>query len=418
MTGKFQVPQDPYFSPDFLTFHKTSSVIPLEQDSRQYFFNWARNGLYHCLRAAKIQPDDTVLVPSYVCKVVPEAVQGFGAKVVYYRVTRQCGADFSDLESKLDSRTRALIAVHYFGFPQMAEDLRAFCNRRGLYFIEDCAHVLSSEHRGKPLGSFGDASVFSLRKFFPTFDGGKLVLNGPQGKLDLTWVVESRLYSLKAAKDLVDQWMAHSAHAIFRIPFTYLSSLARGLFSVLKSKPGSLALAVEKTNASFDLQLVNYPMSRLSSLVYAHSNVAKVVSRRRENYQLLSRELLSLAGVRFLFSDLPVGVCPWVLPVIFDGIEDACGKLREAGIPAVDWQGVRPNDLQLDAFPDADWLYRNVVFLPVHQNLTAEDLICITRVVKQVVESSALSEAFPPESSADATVEDHAEILRQGANQL
>lgn len=418
MARKFHVPQDPYFSLKSLTFRRVPSVTP-QEESRAYFFSWARNGIFHCLQAAKLRSNDSVLVPSYVCKVVPEAVQGFGARVIYYRVTPDCRIDFSDLACKLDNHARALIAVHYFGFPQMAAELRTFCDRHGLYFIEDCAHVLRSEHQGRPLGSFGDASVFSLRKFFPVFDGAKLILNRPQDELDLNWAIESPLYTLRAAKDLVDQWMDHTANPIFRVPFEYLSSLARRLLASVRSKPGSPALAVEKTDATFDIRLVNSPISRLSAMVYAHSDASEAVNKRKTNYQFLQKELLTLPRIRLLFPELPDGTCPWVFPVVFDGLEDACRKLRYAGIPAVDWQGVRPRDLPLDAFPDADWLYKNVVFLPVHQNLTAKDLLLITRVVKQVVQSagSVLPETLHPEPSADVTASERsAETLRQGTN--
>ena len=389
MTRKFQVPQEPRFSRDFFSFRNNpDQAIPAAKESRRFSLNWARNGIYHSLTAMKLLSGDAVLVPSYVCKTVPEAIHGFGARVVYYRVSKDCRIDFADLESRLDSRSRALIAVHYFGFPQLASDLRNFCDRHGLYFVEDCAHVLRSESEGKPLGSYGDASVFSLRKFLPLFDGAELILNRSQDELEIPWAAESLLYTLKSAKDLLDQWIGHSSNPALRIPFQYMSSLAR-LFAGLKSRPGSRALAVEKTDATFDLQLVGSPMSRLARMVYNHSDIPLVVRRRIANYQVLQRELLPVPGIRFLSSELPVGICPWVFPVIFNETPDACTALREQGIPARNWQGVRPTDLPQDAFPDSDFLYRNLVFLPVHQDLRATQMSQIAKAVKNVLRGQA-----------------------------
>src|SRR5277367_498651 len=374
VTRKTQVPQDPFLSCKFLRLRRTPNRASISQESQHYFFNWARNGIYHSLRAAKILPGDSVLVPSYVCKVVPEAIQGYGASVLYYRVAQNCSPDFSDLDNKLDRRTRALVAVHYFGFPQPVTELREFCDRHGLYFIEDCAHVLRTNGAGGQLGSFGDASVFSLRKFFPLYDGAELILNRSQDELQVNCAPESLLYTLKTVKDGADQLIAHSLGPIARAPFEYLMSRAKSIFAVLKTRSSSRALTTEKTDAAFDLQLVNLSMSGLSSLLYAHFDASKIEAQRRANFAFLRRELSSLPGLRFLYSELPAGVCPWVFPVIFGEQQDACQALRAEHIPASNWGGVRPLDLPLGAFPDADFLYRNLVFLPVHQNLTTEDL--------------------------------------------
>jgi perosamine synthetase len=398
VTKKFQVPRDPLLSLGFLSLRETAnqSTTP-ETDRRRHFFSWARNGIYHCLRAARLCSGDSVLVPSYICKAVPEAIQGYGAKVIYYSISKDCQPNFSDLADKIDARTRALIAVHYFGFPQPADDLREFCNRRELYFIEDCAHVLRSELGGRPLGSFGDASVFSLRKFFPLYDGAELILNRPQDELEINWTAESPLYTLKTAKDILDQVISRSTSPILQVPYEFLMmSLVRHAVGGFKSRPGLRALAVEKTDAAFDIQLVNLPMSRLSSMIYSHFDTSRIVSQRKANYSFLQRELLSLPGLRFLSAELPIGVCPWVFPVIFNEREDACRALREEGIPARNWEGVRPTDLPNDVFPGVDFLYRNLVFLPVHQDLTAEHLQRIVLAVKQVLEAPAPASAPAP----------------------
>jgi len=115
-----------------------------------------------------------VLVPAYICASAVEPIEAFGAKVVFYEVGRDCLPDVSDLEAKIDDRTRAVLAVHYFGFPCGIRQIRKICDRHGLSLIEDCAHVLRGEDGGQPLGTFGEASVFSWRKFLPLYDGGEL----------------------------------------------------------------------------------------------------------------------------------------------------------------------------------------------------------------------------------------------------
>jgi perosamine synthetase len=416
VTQERQIPQDPFLSRRFLRLRKQSDGSSAAQGaSRHYYFSWARNAIYHSLRVGGLVPGDAVLVPSYVCKVVPEAIRGYGADVLYYRIDRNCLPDLSDLAGRVGGRTRALLAVHYFGFPQPVAELREFCNLHGLYFIEDCAHVLRSQVNGKPLGTFGDASVFSLRKFFPMYDGAELLLNRPYDELNIECASESPLYTLKTLKDAADQIAAHSLNAAIRVPFEFLMSSAKRLFATLKAQPGSRALAAEKTDATFDAQLVNLPMSRWSSMLYLRFDTPEIVKQRRVNYEFLRRELASLPGVRF-FGELPETVCPWVLPVFLSEQPDACQALRAEQLPAANWEGVRPTDLPQGAYPDADFLYRHLIFLPVHQDLAIEDLQRIVQAVTRVSKSEAPIPEAANARSARFPV-GSTEILRQGSSQ-
>jgi perosamine synthetase len=381
---RFQLPQDQFLSWSFLSFHETGNLNPRPgTNTRRYLTFWARNAIYHSLRAAGLLPGDEVLVPAYVCRVVPEAVTGYGARAVFYHVGRNCHPDFSDLESKINTRTRAVIAVHYFGFPQPIGNYRELCTRRGLFLIEDCAHVLRSKLNGQLLGSFGDASVFSLRKFYPLYDGGELILNSANRELNIDWCRENALLTLKIAKDMVDQIAFRGNGLAIRIFRRLITWLKTSVVSLQRSTK-RVDLTVEKTSSTFDLGLINHPMSFLSRIIFNHSDALAIYEKRRANYLFLQRELDRLRTLRFLVETLPEEVCPWVFPLFFEGEPNACTTLRELGIPAVTWDGVRPSGLEWRLFPDEDLLYRGLIFLPVHQNLTAKDLRRIVDAVGKV----------------------------------
>ena len=384
-TSQFRIPQEPFLSRRFLS--PRNSSVRGWADAKgltRHFTFWARNAIYHSLRAAKVERGEEVLVPAYICKVVPEAIAGYGAKVVFYRIDRNCMPDFADIENKLSKRTRALVAVHFFGFPQPIERFVQFCRERNLFLIEDCSHVLNSEIDGTPLGSFGDVSIFSFRKFYPLYDGGELILNRPGAQLDVGWAKESPLFTLKVAKDFLDQIMGRATNPLLVFPYTLLESLKKPLRRAVNSSQSSNSLAIQKTDATFDPQLVNHRMSRLSRFVLNHSDSNEIAAKRRANYRELQERLAMVAGIQLLVPQLRDSVCPWVLPLTFEGVPDACQSLRQAGIPAVTWDGVRPGDLPCNAFPDAEFLYKNLVFLPVHQNLTQRDLDEIVLAVKTV----------------------------------
>src|SRR5207245_6549749 len=68
-----------------------------------------------------------------------------------------------------------LYLIHYVGFPGPVQELSVACRARRLLLIEDCAQALLSNCAERPLGSFGDVAIFSIRKTLPVPDGGALV---------------------------------------------------------------------------------------------------------------------------------------------------------------------------------------------------------------------------------------------------
>ena len=155
--------------------------------AQRHFSRFARIG---------IRPGQKILVPAYLCTAAIEPIEYFGAEMSFYTIRRNCSPDWSDLESKIRGNVRAILAVHYFGFPCEIERFCALRDQYNLFLIEDCAHVLDgvpSEHR---LGELGDFSVFSPRKYLPVFDGGTLRLNRPAPGFQIRWQFESPLFTL------------------------------------------------------------------------------------------------------------------------------------------------------------------------------------------------------------------------------
>ena len=75
----------------------------------------------------------------------------------------------------MTTRTRALYIIHPFGWPQQLTEIDAWRRARALLLVEDCALSLFSRLAdGSPIGTKGDASVFSLPKSLPMPDGGAI----------------------------------------------------------------------------------------------------------------------------------------------------------------------------------------------------------------------------------------------------
>ncbi len=367
-------------SPQFLTARAASAGGGLNgySDKRLALF-WARSAIFHGLSFLKMSPGDRVLVPSFICRAAVEPIIAFGAHVDFYRVRRDCRLDFEDIASKITSSTKALLAVHYFGFPQEMSRVQALCRQCRIFLIEDCAHVLEGHSDGRPLGSFGDVSVFSWKKFLPVYDGADLVLNTVAAEPVISWEREPPLFTIKVAKNLIEDASGWSTGQV-------LSSFTC-LVRESKLPPATAAasgLSATTDSDSFDPRLNRWPMSRLSRWVKAHSDIPAIVRARRDNYRYLQDRLMKIPGVSLLHPCLPDGACPWILPLVFDGVADAHLTLRQMGIPAVTWGGVRPLSLRSEAFPDTQFLYDNLVFLPVHQSLSRSDLDVVVETASKI----------------------------------
>lgn len=377
MTDKFKIRKDPWFSPRFWSL-KTGRELDEGIGTRLSHF-WARNGIFHGLRLMGVMPGDRVLVPSYICRAAVEPILAAGAGVDYYGVGRDCEIDLEDITRRITPTTRVLLAVHYFGFPQEIEKVQAFCSHRGLKLIEDCAHVFHGDVGGRPLGSFGDISVFSWRKFLPVYDGADLVLNTVKKETRVAWEDEPWLFTVKVAKNVLEGMLGCSIGGSLRRIASQLAHLRS-----TDSEGAFLPLAVTAGTDSFDVRVAHWQMSRLSRWIKAHADVPAIVEARRNHYRYLHERLLKIPRVRLLHAELPDGVCPWILPFMVDGIENVHLILRSMGIPAVTWGGVRPPQLKVGEYGEADVLYDHLVFLPVHQSLTWSDLDLMATCVSKV----------------------------------
>lgn len=66
------------------------------------------------------------------------------------------------LQTLINDRTRAVVLVHYGGYPARMREIMALTRSRGIVVIEDCAHALGSEYHGRRPGALGDIGCFSF----------------------------------------------------------------------------------------------------------------------------------------------------------------------------------------------------------------------------------------------------------------
>lgn len=157
-------------------------IRELEQDyknltGRKYALahNNGTAGLLAAFYALGLQPGDEVLVPSatFWASVVP--MLWLGAVPVFCESeTERMGIDPEDVRKKITDKTRAIMVVHLWGLPGKMTELFQIAKQHNLKIIEDASHAHGATWRGKPCGTLGDISVFSLQgdKLSPGGEGG------------------------------------------------------------------------------------------------------------------------------------------------------------------------------------------------------------------------------------------------------
>ena len=322
--------------------------------------------LHLALEAIGVGPGDEVLIPSLTFASTGEVVMHLGATPVLV----DCGSDFlidvSEVEQKITPRTKAIIPVHYGGHPCDMERILAIAKDYGLRVIEDAAHAIPARYGDCPIGSIGDITCFSFyaNKTITTGEGGMVTTN------DDELAERVRLMSLHGISK--DAWKRFSAEGSWYYEIT---------------APG-----------------YKYNMTDMAASLGIHQ-LAKA-------HQLWEQRSQVAARYDELFADTPEVMTPttelnvqnaWHLYVIRLAVEDLSisrndfiVKLNEAGIgTSVHYTPLHLHPLYREKFgyqpvdlPRATDLFDRIISIPIHPQLTEEDVDYVAGTVNRLVEEN------------------------------
>jgi len=126
-----------------------------------------------------IKEGDEVICPALTFAASVNCIKYVGATPVFCDVksNTDLNMDASKIESLLTRRTKAIIVMHYAGFPCDMDAIMDIAKRNNLFVIEDACHGPLSEYKGQKLGTIGDIGCFSFfsNKNISTGEGGMLV---------------------------------------------------------------------------------------------------------------------------------------------------------------------------------------------------------------------------------------------------
>ena len=314
--------------------------------------------LHLALQAAGVGQGDEVLVQSLTYVASFQAITATGAKPVACDIlaTTAC-IDLSDAARKITPKTKAIMPVHYAGGVGHLDDLYDFADSHGLRVIEDAAHAFGTNYKGQKVGAFGDIACFS-------FDGIKNITSGEGGcivtddQMVLKRIRDARLLGVENDTDKrfsgERSWDPDVHHQGWRY---HMSDIMAAI-----------------------------GITQLNNFQY-HKTRRQALAKRYVDY--LS-EVKSISIFRHDYDD----VVPHIFVIVLDEDIDRAGLIRfltEHGIPA----GIhyKPNHLLSyfssninENLPATDILYPRILTLPLHPELSFEEIATIVKLLKQGIE--------------------------------
>ncbi len=350
-------PKVAQFEEDFRNYRQASHAVAV---------NSCTAALHLSMLAAGLKPaDEVITTPMTFCATV-NAIIHAGLKPVLADVDPvTMNIDPSQIEKKLTNKTRAILPVHFAGRACDMDAVMAIAGEHHLKVIEDCAHAIETEYRGRKIGTLGDFGCFS---FYVT----KNIVTGEGGMV-----------------------LTHSAEDAARIKTLALHGMSKDAWKRFGDEGYKHYFVTE---CGF-----KYNMMDLQAAIGIHQlkRVESYWQRRQQIWQRYNKA----------FADLPIGLPADPEPqtrhayhlytILVD--EERCGITRDAFLNAMTAHNIgvgvhylsipehpyyqktfgwRPED-----YPNAMRIGRQTVSLPLSAKLTDKDAEDVVNAVVNIIES-------------------------------
>lgn len=203
-------------------------VAKFEQDFMRYkvakhaaALNSCTAALHLSILAAGIRPGDEVITtPMTFCATINAIIHAGATPVLADIDPKTMNIDPDEVEKRITPKTRAILPVHFAGRSCNMDALMDIAGRNNLKVIEDCAHAIETEYRGRKAGTFGDFGCFSfyVTKNVITGEGG-MVLAKKEEDIARIKVLGLHGMSKDAWKRFSDEGFKH--YAVVECGFKY-----------------------------------------------------------------------------------------------------------------------------------------------------------------------------------------------------
>lgn len=323
--------------------------------------------LHIALAAHNVGPGDEVIVPTMTFCATANVVAHLGARPVIVDVDSDGLATPAAIGRAITGRTRAIVPVHYGGQSCDMDDILELAASRQIPVIEDAAHAIGCEYKGKRIGAFGTATAFSFyaTKNMTTGEGGMITTQ------DAALAARMRQLSLHGMSR--DAWNRYGATGSW-----YYEVNEPGFKSNMTDMQASIGI---------------HQLRRLESFI----------ARRQELAALYRQTLSGLPGLLLPVERPDRNHVYHLFPVSVDSTLAACDRsaliqfLRDHNVGAsVHFIPLHRHPYYQQAaaepaatFPVADRLFDGLLSLPLYPGMSDDDVHYVSSLVRQAVTSPA-----------------------------
>ncbi|MBI4706596.1 MAG: DegT/DnrJ/EryC1/StrS family aminotransferase [Candidatus Omnitrophica bacterium] len=190
-----------YLKDIFSIFSKETNTDTLENHFKAYLkipytqITYSGTAAFYLILETikKLSPRKTVIIPAFICPLVPLAIKRAGLVVKVCDIQKDnFNFNYDELRKMCENNTDilAIVPTHLAGIPVDMDKTVEIAHKNGIYIIEDCAQSLGAEYKGKKIGTIGDFAFFSLcrGKGLTVYEGGVITTHNPEygAKIDAT----------------------------------------------------------------------------------------------------------------------------------------------------------------------------------------------------------------------------------------
>ena len=357
-------------------------------------FDSGRSGFYAILKCLGVKDYDEVILQAFTTVALPNIILWCGAKPVYADIDeRTYNVNADKIEEKITGKTKAIVIQHTFGNPADMDRIMEIAKKHNLFVIEDCAHSLGAEYKGKKTGTFGDAAFFSFGrdKVISSVSGGMVVTDDNElGKR----IAEFKNRMPYPEKSLVTRQLLHVVITYKALRTYYFAGIGKILMYVL-TKFGILTKAYtaeEKSNK----KPKNFPARMPNALAEIALHQLKLIDKFNKHRIAIS-EIYS----KKLSGDEDIGlpkstensknIFLWYT-ILAESKKELIKKAKKEHIILGDWfpQAVGPIEVNLEKSgyekgmcPVAEKVSLMCVNLPTNKNVDEKDAERVVGIVKE-----------------------------------
>ena len=322
------------------------------------------HGLLVALAVAGIGPGDEVIVPTMTFCSTANVVVHLGATPVIVDVEPDTlGISPQAIDRAITSHTRAVIPVHLYGHPCDLDAIGEIARTHQLALIEDAAHAVGAKWRGRRIGTFGKATVFSFYaiKNLTTAEGGMITTD------DDAYAERMRIYALHGISR--DAWKRYSSEGSW-----YYEVVVPGYKCNMTDIQSALGL---------------HQLARLEAMTQRRAEIAARYDRGLGNLAELQlparrpgiRHAWHLYPIRLQLDKLTIDRAAFIEQLRAEGIGTSVHFIPLHRQPYYRGRfGFQPVD-----FPVADAAYQGLISLPLYTRMSDQDVDDVIEAVRRVV---------------------------------